>query len=344
MLPPATPRSVSFSVQVRGTAPPQTRIRNVATIIFPDASPPSRIDTNAVDHAVVDPANPVAPDLKVFGCVAEVAGRWRVNLVNEGYGFAYNVTAAIVNPPSSVQVNDGLAAFAHPGDPPEALPTVIALATTPSTNSVNFTSQTPGDPCGALTWRITYRNSRGEQFTRDVQDAPDRDRDGVPDAADNCPDAYNPRQTDADGNGRGDACDNAAPNCGGAYPSVREVWSPNHRKLAVSILGVTDADGDAVTVTINRIMQDEPTQGQGDGNTCPDAYIPPTSSTAYVLAERAGGGNGRVYTIYFTATDSRGASCQGNVRVSVPHDQGGAGAVDDGPLFNSTVCSWKAKN
>ena len=55
---------------------------------------------------------------------------------------------------------------------------------------------------------------------------------------------------------------------------------------------------------------------------------------------RAGGGNGRVYTIFFTATDGRGASCQGSVRVSVPHDRGRA-AVDDGPVYDSTACSWK---
>ncbi|HVT45713.1 MAG TPA: thrombospondin type 3 repeat-containing protein [Thermoanaerobaculia bacterium] len=35
---------------------------------------------------------------------------------------------------------------------------------------------------------------------------PDRDKDGIPDYADNCPDVYNPDQTDIDRNGVGDAC------------------------------------------------------------------------------------------------------------------------------------------
>jgi len=40
---------------------------------------------------------------------------------------------------------------------------------------------------------------------------PDRDLDGVPDAVDNCPDMFNPAQSDADGNGAGDACDANSP-------------------------------------------------------------------------------------------------------------------------------------
>jgi hypothetical protein len=88
-------------------------------------------------------------------------------------------------------------------------------------------------------------------------------------------------------------------------------------------------------------MQDEPTKGTGDGDACPDAYIPPNSSTAYVRAERSGTGNGRVYTTYFTASDGRGGNCQGSVKVSVPHDRSGGAAIDDGPRYDSTVCtSW----
>lgn len=38
---------------------------------------------------------------------------------------------------------------------------------------------------------------------------PDRDKDGIPDFKDNCPDVYNPDQADSDHNGAGDACDKA---------------------------------------------------------------------------------------------------------------------------------------
>src|SRR5262249_17864064 len=46
---PHDPRTVAFSASVRADAAPGTRVRNVATVIFPDASPPTRIDTNVLD-------------------------------------------------------------------------------------------------------------------------------------------------------------------------------------------------------------------------------------------------------------------------------------------------------
>lgn len=40
---------------------------------------------------------------------------------------------------------------------------------------------------------------------------PDGDGDGVPEACDNCPGVFNPSQSDANGNGQGDACDDIEP-------------------------------------------------------------------------------------------------------------------------------------
>jgi hypothetical protein len=57
-----------------------------------------------------------------------------------------------------------------------------------------------------------------------------------------------------------------------------------------------------------------------------------------VRAERAGGGNGRVYHIFFTASDGNGGSCSGIVNVGVPHDLGrGRVPVDGGALYDSTL-------
>lgn len=210
VLPPTTPRSVSFSINVRADAPASTRIRNSGTTIFPDAVPPSRIDTNFVEHAIVEPANPVVAAPKVIQCIETdpATHQWQVKLLNEGFAFAYNLRATILNPPASVQVTEGEASFAHPDDTdPTTRTTVIPLAITTSTDTVTFTTQTPGDPCAALTWRIHYQNLNGDILTRDVQSALDSDADGVPNAQDNCPLTFNPTQVNSDGDGVGDACD-----------------------------------------------------------------------------------------------------------------------------------------
>ncbi len=94
-----------------------------------------------------------------------------------------------------------------------------------------------------------------------------------------------------------------------------------------------------MTVTIDRVTQDEPTLGPGSGHTCPDAEGVGTS-TARIRAERDGHGDGRVYEITFTASDGRGGSCTAAVQVGVPRHRGGT-AIDSGQKFDSTVCEKK---
>ena len=129
---------------------------------------------------------------------------------------------------------------------------------------------------------------------------------------------------------------NLPPDVSRARPSIATLWPPNHKMVEISIIGVVDPDCDPVGIIITRITQDEPTNGTGDGNTCPDAQGIGTSA-AQLRAERDGGGNGRVYTIYFTATDSKGASSSGSVKVAVPKDRG-KNAIEDGFQFDSTAC------
>jgi uncharacterized repeat protein (TIGR01451 family) len=210
LVPPATPRQVSFEIDVRSDANPGTRVRNVGTIVFPDAVPPTRIDTNFVEHVVPEPSLVIAPELSVLGCseTAPGSGLWTVELGNEGHGFAYDVTASILNPPAAVSVSDGEAAFRHPDDPADgSFTTVVPSAITTSADTVAFQTQTPGDPCAALVWRVRWDDLAGGSYSADVQEAPDADGDAVADASDNCPQDYNPQQTDTDSDGAGDACD-----------------------------------------------------------------------------------------------------------------------------------------
>jgi len=50
-------------------------------------------------------------------------------------------------------------------------------------------------------------DAQGDELAPDAGPAGDSDGDGVPDDADNCPDAANPGQADCDEDGAGDACD-----------------------------------------------------------------------------------------------------------------------------------------
>ena len=126
---------------------------------------------------------------------------------------------------------------------------------------------------------------------------------------------------------------NRPPVCSGASAGP-DLWPPNHKLSATrSITGVTDADGNPVSITINSIFQDEPVNGLGDGNTAPaDAQI--NGSTFKVRAERSGLGDGRVYYINFTASDGAGGTCRGTATIGVPHDQA-HDPVGGGQLFNS---------
>ena len=102
---------------------------------------------------------------------------------------------------------------------------------------------------------------------------------------------------------------------------------------------MTDGNvGDTIAIVINSIMSDEMTatqKGAGGFTKVPDASVDTDKKTALVRAERLGVGNGRVYHIGFTASDGRGGTCQGTVKVAVPHSKNKK-AVDDGPIYDAT--------
>jgi len=135
---------------------------------------------------------------------------------------------------------------------------------------------------------------------------------------------------------------NVAPDCSNPDPSQDTIyqddtiWPPNHKMENVSIVGITDPDGDTVTITIDSIFQDEPTNGLGDGDQSPDGDGIGTD-TAQVRAERSGEGDGRIYHIGFTADDDNGGSCSSEVLIKVPHDKKSTAVDDDGSVYDSTL-------
>ena len=107
---------------------------------------------------------------------------------------------------------------------------------------------------------------------------------------------------------------NEAPDVSGAIANPGTIWPPNKKMVDIAIDGIVDADGDAVTITIDSITNDETFEADASGV---------GTSTASVRADRNGNGDGRTYTIAFTADDGEGGLTSGAVTVEVPHDQRG---------------------
>jgi hypothetical protein len=124
--------------------------------------------------------------------------------------------------------------------------------------------------------------------------------------------------------------------CKNVKASPELLWPPNHKFHTVTLSG-KDEYGKPLEVTIKKVTQDEPLNGRGDGNTEPDArWVHAYKDRVQVRAERSGQGDGRVYRITFTATDSKCRTCTGTVLVGVPHDQGGHSTpVDSGYVYDS---------
>ncbi|HSN85132.1 MAG TPA: SBBP repeat-containing protein [Thermoanaerobaculia bacterium] len=124
---------------------------------------------------------------------------------------------------------------------------------------------------------------------------------------------------------------NLPPDCSTAQADPATLWPLNGRMVPVSILGVTDPEGEPVELRVTAIHQDEPLSKKGE----PDSTGLGTA-TPRLRADRAGSGNGRVYHIAFEATAPAGATCTGTVTVCVPHDRGKPACGDGGPLVDST--------
>jgi hypothetical protein len=125
---------------------------------------------------------------------------------------------------------------------------------------------------------------------------------------------------------------NKPPVCSAAYPSTVAMWPPDKAFHPINVMGITDPDSDDVTISITSIFQDERVGNKADGRGI-------ATPTAEIRAERDGNGNGRVYHIFFTASDGHGGSCSGKVRVAaMTHDQGGdMDVIDGGATYDSTI-------
>lgn len=121
----------------------------------------------------------------------------------------------------------------------------------------------------------------------------------------------------------------------GQTPSM---WPPNHKYQTFNVTNFVtsvfdNCGGVAVSdVKIDHVTSDETENGNGDGNTTNDIVIGADCKSVQLRSERDGGGNGRVYTIYFRLTDTHGNTTTVTAKVVVQHNPGET-AVDSGPHY-----------
>ncbi len=106
------------------------------------------------------------------------------------------------------------------------------------------------------------------------------------------------------------------------------LWPANHQYVTVEVNAeaTDDTDGTLEPVFVSAVSSEpDDAEGGGDGNTTND-IVPMDNTTFKLRAERRGSGNGRTYTITYSAVDEAGNEATASCTVVVPHDKGKKGA------------------
>jgi hypothetical protein len=104
------------------------------------------------------------------------------------------------------------------------------------------------------------------------------------------------------------------------------LWPPNHKMREVSITFEGLECYPETTPTLASVTSDEPDNGTGDGDTVEDiqgAEMGSDDRELLLRAERAGSGDGRVYTVTYELILDDAEPVMMSAEVTVPHDQGG---------------------
>jgi hypothetical protein len=181
----------------------------------------------------------------------------------------------------------------------------------PSGASVTLDASGSSDPDGddlTYTWSGPFGTATGEVVTVTLPEG-----------------AHAITLTVDDGHGNADTDETAVtvsdttdPEFTGASASPALLWPPNHQMVPVTISAeALDACDGSLDFAIVAVASDEPVDGAGDGDTGPDWEVT-GPLTLDLRAERAGGGDGRVYTVTVACTDDAGNTTTQDVTVTVP--------------------------
>lgn len=189
---PHDPRSVTYAVALRKDANYGTGARAYATIVFPDAVPPTRLDTNVVEHKVPNPASSGDAIPVVDHCEVGTANQWYPVVTNQGWGFAYAPSIKILSVPTWVQVlgSQTSALGSESGRTPTER-VLLPLTSVRAEQGVTLEGADPDRPCAGVTWQVEWTTATGQAAFRTTttgEAAPSMPADlGAPDRADLAP-------------------------------------------------------------------------------------------------------------------------------------------------------------
>lgn len=120
---------------------------------------------------------------------------------------------------------------------------------------------------------------------------------------------------------------------------IDSLWPPNHMFVDVGLsFEIVDVCDPKPVFAVSVTSDEHPGSAPGAGGPihCPDAIIT-EDGRVQLRAERSGSGDGRVYQITVTGTDSCGNASSCSVQVVVRHNPGQT-PVDSGQVFDATDC------
>ncbi|WP_347269377.1 carbohydrate binding domain-containing protein [Bacillus sp. TL12] len=100
------------------------------------------------------------------------------------------------------------------------------------------------------------------------------------------------------------------------------IWPPNHKMVPITAtINASDDTSGINSVVLTSITSNETLQSDDIQNANYNKPISGSTDSFELRADRLGSGNGRIYTVTYTAMDNTGNVTTKTVTVTVPHDQ-----------------------